>query len=231
MAEEVKPPEGQETVKTVEQVMAELKVEREAREKAEKQVKDKDEFIGRQSTEIGELRKKTTPEPKPEPQDKDGLIEEIYQDLRTEGLDEETARYNAKILAKSGVKIIDKRLNERMMGEVVDLVDEAMDEGKIDKKVYQENEEEILSEFKARKLAATPRKTYKILRDCYDIVTRRRAETLRIEKDKEDAGKRDKNIAETGQPAGGGKQVASDEDKQTIADIRNAGTKRNSAFF
>lgn len=230
MAEEIKaPPEGQDTgKKTAEEVVAELKAEN---EKLNKVVKDKEEFIGRQSTEIGELRKKTQPEPKPEPQDKDELIEGIYQDLRADGLDEETARYNAKILAKSGVRVIDKRLNERMMSEVVDLVEEAMEEKKIDESVYKENESEILSEFKARKLAPTARKNYKILRDCYDIVTRRKAETLRTQKEKEDTEKRDKEIAAGGQPPAGGRPQTSDDDKKATEAIRNAGTKRGSAFF
>ena len=231
MPEDTKPPVvGQDTgkQKTAEEVVAELKADK---EKLEKQLKDKDEFIGRQSTEIGDLRKKNVPEPKSEPQDKDELVEEIYEDLRKEGLDEETARYNAKILAKSGVRIIDKRLGERMMAEVIDLVEEAMEEKKIDEAIYKENEANILSEFKARKLAPTARKNYKILRDCYDIVTRRKADTLRTQKEKEDALKRDALIAEGTQPPSGGKAPVSDEDKKTVDAIRDAGPKRGSAFF
>jgi len=233
MPEELKnpPPGGPGTgeQKTSEQVVAELKAEN---EKLSKQVKDKEAFIGQQSTEIGELRKKTVPEPKDEPQDKDDLIEEIVRDLKAEGLDDETARYNAKILARSGTKTTDKRLNERMMSEVVDLVDEAMEEKKIDESIYKDNESEILSEFKARKLAPTARKNYKILRDCYDIVVRRKAETLRSQKDKEDAEKRDAAIAEGQQPPSGGrKPVVPEDDKKAVENIRNAGTKRDSAFF
>lgn len=230
MPEEIKPPVvGQATVKTSEEVIAEVKAEN---DKLAKQLKDKDEFIGRQSTEIGELRKKASPEPKPEPEGKDELVEEIYEDLRKEGLDEETARYNAKILAKSGVRIIDKRLNERMMSEVVDLVEEAMEEKKIDEKIYKENEQDILSEFKARKLAPTARKNYKILRDCYNIVTGRKADTLRIEKEKEETTKRDALIAAGQQPQGGtGKPVPTDEENKKREAIRNAGPKRDSVFF
>jgi hypothetical protein len=231
MPEDQKPPEGSPDTapKTTEQVLAEIKAQNEA---LNKRLKDQEEMIGRQSTEIGELRKKTSPEPKPEPQDKDELVEELTQELKKDGLDEETARYNARILAKSGIRIIDRRLNERMMTEVVDLVEEAMEEKKIDESVYKENEAEILSEFKSRKLAPTARKNYKILRDCYDIVTRRKADTLRTQKEKEEAEKRDKDIAAQGQPpAGAGRQDAPVEDKKATNAIRNAGSKRDSAFF
>jgi len=230
MPEYTPPVEGQDTGKqeTPEEVVARLKAEN---DKLNKVVKDKEEFIGRQSTEIGELRKKTAPEPKPDAQDKDDLVESIYEDLRKDGLDEETARYNAKILAKSGVRVIDKRLNERMMSEVVDLVEEAMEEKKIDEAIYKENEAEILSEFKSRKLAPTARKNYKILRDCYDIVTRRKADALRSQNEREEAEKRDKSIASVGQPQGGTKTEAPEEDKAYVDAIRNAGSKKGSAFF
>ena len=231
MPEEITPtPEVPGTVaKTADQIVAELKAENDA---LNKRVKDKEDMIGRQSTEIGELRKKTAGEPKEGPQDKDELIEEITRDLKADGLDEETARYNAKILARSGMKTIDKRLNERMMAEVVDLVEEAMEEKKIDESIYKDNEPEILSEFKARKLAPTARKNYKILRDCYDIVTRRKAETLRTQKEKDDAVKRDILIADGQQPPSGGHHApASDEDKKATDSIRQAGTKRDNAFF
>lgn len=215
-------------VKTTEEVVAELKVEN---EKLAKRVKDQEEMVGRQSTEIGELRKKTTPEPKPEPQDKDELIDELTRDLKADGLDEETARYNAKILAKSGLRVIDKRLNERMMSEVVDLVEEAMEEKKIDEGIYKENEAEILSEFKARKLAPTARKNYKILRDCYDIVTRRKGEILRTEKEKEEAAKRDALIAGGQQPPSGRRMPETGDEKKVVDAIRNAGVRRDNAFF
>ena len=232
MPEEKPPVAGQETVKTPEEIVAESKAKDEQIAKLEKQIKDKDEFAGRLSNEVGELRKKVQSEPKPEPQDKDELVEEIYQDLRKDGLDEETARYNAKILARSGVRIIDRRLGERMMAEVGDLVEEAMEEKKIDEAIYRENEAEVLSEFKSRKLAPTARKNYKILRDCYDIVVRRKADTLRSEKEKEEAAKRDKEIAAGAQPQGGGGQPPpSDEDKKAVEAIRNAGPKRGGAFF
>ena len=197
-----------------------------------KVVKDKEEFMGRQSTEIGELRKKNQPEKKePEPEN-DELVNQLTQDLKADGLDEETARYQARVLAKSGTRIVDKRLGERMMAEVADLVEEAIEEKKIDEAVYLENEAEILSEFRSRKPAPTARKNYKIFRGCYDIVIRRKAETLRTQKEKEESEKRDKEIAAGAQPQGGGGQPqSSDEDKKAVEAIRNAGSKRGSAFF
>jgi len=119
-----------------------------------------------------------------------------------------------------------------MMAEVVDLVEEAMEEKKIDEAIYKENEADIIFEFKTRKLAPTARKNYKILRDCYEIVTMRKANTLRTQKEKEEAEKRDKEIAAGAQPSGGdGQRPPSDEDKKTVEAIRNAGSKRGSAFF
>ena len=227
MAEENKAPENQETPKSAEQVVAELKAENEL---LNKRVKDKEEMIGKQSTEIGELRKKSEPPPKAEPQN-DELVEEIYRDLKADGLDDDTARYNAKILARSGRKTFVGELDRRMMSEVVDLVEEAMEEKKIDESIYKDNETEILSEVRARKLAPTARKNYKILRDCYDIVTRRKADALRAQKETEDAGKRDGLIAASNQPAGGGHKSAPADDKQATDSIRNAGTKRENAFF
>ena len=218
---------GKET-KSVENVIAEIRIEN---EKLTKMVNDSQTMINRQAGEIGELRKKVNPKPQ-ESEDKDELVEEIYEDLRKDGLDEETAHYNAKILMKSGVMVIDKKLNERMMSEVVDLVEEAIEERKIDGKIFEENETEIMSEFKSRKLAPTARKNYKILRDCYDIITRRKADALRQENEKLEAEKRDKLIAEGNQPPSGKRSpVESDEDKKAVESIRLAGVKRDSAFF
>lgn len=220
-AEEPKTPE-----KSTNDIIAEIRAEN---EKINKRLKDQEDFINRQAGEIGELRK-GRPETKVET--KDDLVESLVADLKADGLDEETARYNAKILAKSGVKVLDRKLNERMMHEVIDLVDEAMDDGKIDKTVFQENENEIMSEFRARKTAPTARQNYKIVKDCYEIVTKRKAEALRSKKEQEDNGKRDASIAAGSPPPPGSKgAVSDDEAKQVTAGIMNAGKPRSSVFF
>ena len=62
MPEEIKsPPQGEDTAKpkSAEELMTDLKKANETLVTLQKQVKDKEEFIGKQSTEIGELRKKT----------------------------------------------------------------------------------------------------------------------------------------------------------------------------
>lgn len=213
--------------KSVNDVIAEMRAEN---EKINKRLKDQEEFINRQASEIGELRKKTGSETQPE--GKDDLVESLVAELKAEGLDEETARYNAKILAKSSSRVLDKRLNERMMNEVVDLVDEAMDEGKIDRKLFEENEKSIMDDFKGRKVAPTARKNYKILRECYDIAIKRKAESLRKENEQKDAEAKQKAAAEGAIPPVGPKGTPGvDDDKAVLESIRGAGKPRSSVFF
>lgn len=214
--------------KSVNDVLAEIRAEN---EKINKRIKDQESFIQRQAAEIGELRKgKGTPQDAP--QEKDELVESLVADLKADGLDEETARYNAKILAKSGVKVLERKMNERMMHEVIDLVDEAMEENKIDRKAFEENEADIMSEFRARKIAPTARKNYKIVKDCYDIIIKRKAEALRKSTEQGQLQDRDKSIAEGGQPPPGTKNApAEDEAKKVMESIMGAGTKRSGVFF
>jgi hypothetical protein len=206
-------------------------VSREEVTRLEKMVNDSQEMIKRQAAELGELRKS---QPKEQPQNDapDPLQEELTRELEAEGLDRETAIYNAKILSKAGIRTVNKVLGERMMNDVVDLVDEAMDDGKIDKAVFTENEATIMSEFKARKLAPTARKNYKILKDCYEIVMKRKAETLKQENERKSTEDRDKLISSGQVPQGGPKNIPdSNDDSKQLESIRNAGAKRSSVFF
>lgn len=194
----------------------------------EKQLKDKDTFIGKQSTEIGELRKTTE---KPEEINEEKIEEEVAEvakDLEKDGMSKEDAIYNAKIL----VGFDKKRMGKRVMNETIDLIDEDLDEGKIDRKLFEENQTEIMAEFRERKLAPTARKNLKIFRKCFNDVIKRKADKLREDEKKKSEEKRDGLIDETLQPDKGKREeiIKANDQKQRDA-IKNAGVKRDSAFF
>ena len=238
MTEEIKTPpveKQDKEVKSAEDVIAELKALNESlkseKEKLETQVKEKDSFIGKQSTEIGELRK-STPQPETVSEKTDELEKEIADDLIKDGMDKETAEYNAKLLAKMGKKILARTDSKKMMGEVIDLIDESLDEGKIDRAIFKENENEIMAEFRGRKLAPTARQTFKIFRDCVDVVIKRKADVLKKEQEKKSEKEREELIASGQQPPSGKKVLEkTDEEEKQLRAIRDSGTKRDSAFF
>jgi len=226
---------GEQTpAKTVEELQKELK---EANEKSEILAKEKDvssqeakhwkEVAGRQSNELGELRK-DKPEPPESSEKVDADIADLAKSLeKEEGMDKETALYNAKLLIKTDKKLQSKRL----MNEVSDLIEEAIDEGKIDKKIYEENQDAIFEEFRGRKVAPTARKNFKIFRDCVNIVTKRKAEELRKANEIKDEEKRTNLIDAGAQAPGGGAGVKDTEAEKLAESIRKAGTSKDSVFF
>lgn len=225
--------EDTQPAKSVEQLQQELKI---ANEKNEVLTKDKDtvtqsekhwkEVATRQGDELGELRKETTP---PEPSEKvDADVADLAKSLeKDEGMDKDTALYNAKLLIKTDRKFQSKR----MMNEVSDLIEDALDEGKIDKTIYKENEDAIFEEFRGRKVASSARKNFKIFRECVDVVTKRKAEELRKANEVKDEEKRTAAIDAGAQAPGGGVPVKDTEAEKEKEKIRDAGTNRESAFF
>lgn len=233
MPEDLKtPPQKEETgqPKSAEELMTELKKTNEKLSTLEKQVKDKEEFIGKQSTEIGELRKHISGKDTSKDSDKDAdpEVKEVAEEFMKKGLDEETAKYNAEIL----ISFDRKRASKRVMNETTDLILEAIDEGKVDKKVFDETKDDVIAEYNNRKLTLSPRQNYKIFRDCMDIVVKRKADEIRKQNEKKDESKREGLIDEQGQaPGGGAKPPEPDQDKTARDSIRNAGRPRDNAFF
>ena len=227
MAEEQKPPEASSDtaeVKTVEQVIAELKATNSRLATLEKQNKDKEEMIGRQSTEIGELRKKVTPETPPT-QVEDEEVADVANDFKAAGLDPETATFNAKLVVMAGRK----RDSRKVIYEAIDIVQEQIDEGKLPE--FEANQAEIMEELKNRKLAPTARRTAKILRDCYEIVIRRKADKLKGDKQLEDEKSRTAIIDKQTLAPGSGKTAEPTDATKFTDSIKNAGPQRSSVFF
>ena len=214
--------------KTTEELMAELAEVNKRTATLEKQVKDKEEFVNRQATEIGELRKRIPAAPKSEAEQviEDEEVAEVAKDFKSMGLDDENAKFNAELVVRAGRK----REARKMMGEVIDIIDEQIEEGKLPE--FVENQNEIMEEFKTRKLAPTARKNIKLLKTCYETVIKRKAEALSKGKEQETEKEREARIAQAGiPPAGGGKPNAADTaDEEMRKSIRNAGSSGNSVF-
>ena len=232
MPEEIKspPPSGDTGVKTAEQLMAELKIANEKATTLEKQVKDKDEFIGKQSTEIGELRKNTEkPQETVTSEIEDTEIKELTEDFKKKGMDEETAKFNAEIL----IGFDRKRTSKKIMSDTTDLIIEAIDENRIEKKIFDENKDDAIAEYNTRKLTLSPRQNFKIFKDCLDIVVKKKADKLKQETKETEEEKRARLIAEQAQPSGGGVKPTAEEDtdKKARESISGAGVKRDSVFF
>ena len=215
--------------KSVEELAKEL-------ETAKARLKEQEVMIGKQSTEVGETRaeiaklKAQIDKPKPEEDTKGGDEEilEVAKDLEKDGMSKEDALYNAKIL----VGFDKKRMGKRVMNETIDLVDEALDDGRIDRKLFEENQSEIMEEFKERKLAPTARKNFKIFKKCFEDVVKRKADKLREDEKKKSEEKRDGLIDETSQPDKGKREeIIKANDEKAREEIRGAGVKRDSAFF
>jgi len=236
-----KVPDGQEQKpeteqKSAEEQLADVKAEN---ERLEKQVKDKETFIGKQSSEIGELRKfkndnqsliEDAQTSKGEVQDK--LVAKIADKLKAKGYTGEEAQANAETLADVTRTIMDADRKKLVMSETIDLVEEAMEDGKIDKALFSENENEVMAEFNNRKLAPTARGNFRLMKQCYDDVIRRKADKVREERKGKDEANRDAQIAGQELPAGGKKEQASaDEDQKARDAIKGAGSNRSNAFF
>jgi len=201
----------------------------------EKQIKEKESFIGKQSTGIGELRKelaqlrsqleeKEKPKSSKEPED----LQETVEFLKSEGYNEEDAIANAKILDK-----FDKtRTTKRVKAETMELIEEAFEDGLLDKNIYEESKDDILKEWRGRKQGDSARKNLRIFKDCYNIVLKKKADELRKIEEEKSEKKRDALIASSATPSPTEKKKAEDEEKQAKDQIRNAGPERGkSAFF
>ena len=228
MADEKTPPaESQDTgAKSVEQVMAELKATNERLNTLEKQNKDKEEMIGRQSNEIGELRKKMVDPTSKEPQVDDEEVAEVMEEVKKLGLDNETARFNAELLVKAGRR----RDARRMMADTIDIIQEWQEDGKLPE--FESVQTEVMNEFQTRKLAPTARKNAKLLKDCYEVVIKRKADAMKEKnKDESEAQRSAKIEAGSQPPPGGAKAPTPDEDRAMLDSIKNAGTSKESVFF
>jgi len=229
-------PKPQDTgVMSAEDLKRQLEEANRERETLQKRVKDQETMIGKQSTEIGSLRKrelieKTKSAPEGE---KDELLDELKTELMKEGYSEDDAMTNAKILTKSTNKIIERRENQKMMNDVLDLIEENLDEGKLDRKVFEENQDAVMDEFRGRKLAPTARKNFRIFKDCYEAVIRRKADAMKQQRKEGDETKREALIGEGQIPPPGANQEGklTSEEEEVAKKIREAGPKHDSEVF
>jgi len=224
--------------KSAEQLMKEIKEANEREALLKKQLQDKEAFIGKQSTEIGTLRKfreensdlieqaKTATGDK-----KDALVDELSKELVSQGYSEDDAKINAEILAKSTNKVLDARRSKEMKIDIYDLLDEAFEEDKIDKNIFNEHEVEIWNEVEKRRPALTARKNFKIIKECYESIIKKKAEKMKEERKPQDEANRDALIDENKQPQGGNKQQEADADKKLSDSIMNAGRKASESVF
>lgn len=233
-------PEGQDTGKkdtgkSAEERLKEVEIERAELEKRIKHFENLEKLYGKQTEELGELRKKVEEidkNKKTVEEDTSELEKEIIADLMKDGMDEDTAKYNAKLLAKMGNKIFTRGKKGEMMTEVIDLIDEALEENKLDKSAFKENENEIMKEFEGRKLAPTARRNFRIFRECYDIVIKRKADKMREEKAETDESKREAQIAEGAIPSSGTRtKEAEEEDEKRKRSIREADKRETDSVF
>jgi len=218
--------------KSAEEVIAELKAEK---DRLEKQVKDKDAFIGRQSSELGELRRikedigKKPPETKEE---KNALVETVKKRLIARGYDEQSAKDNAEILVEEGSTIVDIRLKERAKEEVIDRIQDGFERGEIDEKVWNENISEIMAEVDKRKIPATPNAYYRMVREIYKDVVKKKADGMRETEKQKMEENRDGKIADTSIPPKTKEdKQAEDEEKKARDAIKGAGAPKDSVFF
>lgn len=231
----VKVTEDTPPAKSVEELQKELKV---ANETNETLTKDKDtsaqgekhwkEVAGRQSEELGDLRKK--------PEDTTEKIEDTDPEVVSEtkilmdkdGMDKETALYNARLLVKSHRRAAGRRMGE----ETEELIREDWQDGKMDKKLFDENSDAIYVEVDKMKLSkVSARANRNVVRECYDKVLKKKAEELREANKPKDEEKRTNLIDAGAQAPSGGAKVGEAEDDKRREEIRNAGVKKDNAFF
>lgn len=208
-------------------------------EKLNKQIKDKESHIGKQSTEIGELRnfksenqglidkvKEATGE------HKDELSTQLVESLVKDGMTQEDAEYNAKILTKGTISILDQRDKKRVENDTLDMIEDALDDGKIDDKFYDENKAEINAEFRTRKVSPTARQNFRTYIKCYKDVVKRKADAIKGKEEAKDEKNREALISGQDTPPPGGKTPAvNDEAKKTVDGIKGAGNKKGSNVF
>lgn len=250
MTEELKPqpetqPEGQVTentdtgAKSAEDMVKEL-TEQNAKtakelEDANKRVQEKESFIGKQGSELGELRKLREDMDKLKADSsgtKNELVDKMKSKLMKErGMDEETAKYNATLLVEDGGEIVDNKMKQRSEQDFIDMVEDSLEDGVIDRKTFDENEAEIIAEFKSRKLTPTARGNFRIFKKVAKEVIQKKADVLKEENNKESEEKRDGMIAGTTQPQSKRKQEEVEAEKKETDSILNAGSNRNNTFF
>lgn len=216
-----------------------LKEAEEKSEKLQKQLDDKEVFIGKQSTEIGELRSFKSEHQEliekaeqAKGEKKDELVQELSEELVKDGMSKEDAEFNAKILAKGTTAVIERRESKRMQSEVVDMIEDAIEDGKIDKEIYDDNKAEINAEFRKRRIAPTARKNFRIYKECYNLVVKQKADAMKKKESEKDEEQRRKLIGEGEQPPPGQKTAKqADEEKKVTDAIKNASVDRGSSAF
>jgi len=244
MADEVKDPPANQTDgqdgskdtgkegKSAEDMIAELKAEK---ERLERQVKDKEAFIGRQSTELGELRKikeDVARKPIETAQEKNALVETVKKRLLAKGYDEDTASHNAEILVEESGVVVKATLRERDLAEIEDRILDGLENGELDPKAWEENQNEVMSEMATRKIPNTPSGYYRLLKKVYKDVIKKKADDLRVKEKEKSEQTRDGLIDGQDIPPKSRKEEdTSDDEKKYRDSIKTAGAPRSSVFF
>lgn len=236
MVEPINPPEGQpevpatppaDTGKSAE----ELKKSNDRVAELERQHEEDQKMIGRQSTEIGELRKKEPVIKPPEPEIKDDDIKELAEDFIKKGLSEADAKFNAEVL----IGFEKKRVSKKLQNDTLELIEESIEDGAIDRKVFDENKDEIYREFQGRRLAPTARKNLRTFKDCVEIVVKRKADRMKEDEKRKDEEKRTGLINEGAQPTEPSRreeaQKKEDDERRKEIEEAKPGDRGSSVFY
>ena len=230
-------PEGQESenqakaddVETLKKQLAEVE---KSKTDYETRLKDRDETLGRQSRELGELRKfREEIAKKKEDTDKsdaEKLAEHLMETEPEAYLDKANALYSAKLmLAKDKYREKQSResRHKEMVDEGLELINDDFEDGKMKKDIFTEHEKEIWSEVDKFKLPKTARAMRRLVREAYQNVKRKKADAMRDAKRTQEEIDRDKMIDGQRQPdAKKAQKLMEDAEEKEKKDISSAGT-------
>lgn len=207
--------------------------------KKDKRIKDQEEHIGKQSTEIGDMRKvmdtvkdATTPQEKKDIQSR---VDAIYESSKkhyidTYGWTEKEAEAYLKpmrdmtLAAKDEAKL--ERRTERLKREVVAADDFVKTSKDINEQVFREYETQITEELKTYHPDWIVNNMEKAILKAYKSVTNAEANKKRRANRKGDEETRESEISNQPASTPKSKSKAEDASAYTAENIRNAGTGR-----
>lgn len=198
--------EEEETSEEETSIDDDVKLLKEENEKLKKQVKDKESFIGKQSTEIGNMRDAltkvkdaTTPSEKKEAKDE---FEQTYEEQKLSLINQGYSEKEAETALKPFVKMIEaaeKRMERKTLKitaqEKLEEIGEYIEKsGDFDLDVFKSHQNEILDEFGKYSEVYRSTKPKEVLRKAYKSVVRDLADNARKTRKQKDEETRDNDI-------------------------------------
>ena len=218
-----------------------VKVLQEENEKITKRLKDQESHIGKQSTDIGELRKivdtvknATTNEEKKEAKSK---VQEAYdtnkKNLVSQGYSEQEAENQLKPMldmVKGAEEERKKEAKERRIQEVNERMSKAEEyiqtSKDINLKLYKENEKDIVEELGNMNPNLILKNPEKAVLKAYKTVLREKADKIRKTSKPEDEEARENEIAGQASPSPKSKGKVEDSKAYSAENILNASSGR-----